>query len=135
LPVECVTQLDQLAQFGQPPRHGLAGQAVEPTLQAQQLGAGLLGVERCVLECDADPEPDLPGLAGNVIAGYQRAAAGRRQEGAEHAYSGGLTRAVRSEEAVDFAGPDPQVDVVDGTGPVEVPGQASARMAWSVGSA
>ena len=58
--VERVADVDQLAELvdaaGRP---RAAEQAVEPALQAQQLGAGLLGVERRLLQRDADAQAHL----------------------------------------------------------------------------
>ena len=74
-PVEGVAEVDELAQLG----HAAASrawQAVEPALQPQQLGAGLLGVERRLLQGGADAQPHLAGSAGDVVAGHRGPAPG-----------------------------------------------------------
>ncbi|CAB5005356.1 unannotated protein [freshwater metagenome] len=43
--IERVGQIDQLAELGDPRRHRLFGQAVQPTLEAQQFATCLLRVE------------------------------------------------------------------------------------------
>jgi hypothetical protein len=104
-------------------------------LQPEQLIACLLGVKRSILESDADPQPDLAGLCGDVVSGDLSAAAGRCQKGAEHAHCRRLARAVRPKEAVDLTGSDSQVDLVDGAAPVEMPDQGLCvhRVVGSVG--
>jgi hypothetical protein len=122
-PVEEVPEVDQLGQLVDPLVHFAAGQAVEAALEAEQFGAGLLGVERRLLQGHADPEAHLPGLGPDVIAGHPGPPPARGQQGAQHVHRRGLPGPVRPEEPVDLAGGDPQVDTGDGSHPVEVPHQ------------
>ncbi len=55
---EGVADVDQPAELGQPPGDLSPGQAVQATLEAQQLDPGLLGIEGRLLQGDADAEPD-----------------------------------------------------------------------------
>jgi hypothetical protein len=82
--------------------------------ELDQLTPGHQGVERGVLEGDADVAADLGRLAGHVESGHRRVAAGRPQEGHEHPHGRRLPGAVRAEEAVDLAGGDLDVDAGDG---------------------
>ena len=93
---------------------GLAArQAVEPSLQPEELGTGLLGVERDVLERDADAQPHPFGLGGDVVPGDDRPPATRREQRAQHPDRRRLSGRVRPEEAVDLAAPDLEVEAVD----------------------
>jgi hypothetical protein len=83
-------------------------------LQLDELAARHERVQRRVLEGDADPAADLRGLRLDVEAGDAGAPAGRPQERHEHADGGGLAGAVGTEEAVDLAGRDLEIDAVDG---------------------
>ena len=104
LAIERVADVDHGRQLLDPLFGLPAAQAVEAPLEPQQLDAGLLAVERDVLEGDADAQPHLLGLGRDVVAGHDRAATGRRQQRAEHADGGGLAGRVRPEEAVDLPG-------------------------------
>ena len=124
-PVEGVTEIDQLAEL-LGAAIGIAGrQAVQPTLQPQQLAPGLAGIERRLLEGDADAQPDLAGVLDDVEAGDGRLAARRRQQRAQHPHGRRLAGAVRAEEAVDLAAPDLEVDAGDGVLVVEVADQGA----------
>jgi hypothetical protein len=67
------------------------------------------------LEADADAVLDLRGLDFGVEAEDADVAAGTGAEAFEDLDRGGLARAVRSEEAEDFAGADFEVDSFDGS--------------------
>src|SRR3989440_258461 len=97
------------------------GEAVEAALEAEELDAGLGGVERCLLERDADAEAHVDGLAGDVEPGHFGPPGGRKEEGAQHVDERRLARAVGTEEAVDLARLHVEVDAVDGAGLVEEP--------------
>lgn len=88
----------------------VGAQAVEAGLEPQQLAAGLLVVEGGVLQGDTDAEPDLIGLAGDIVAGHECPAPGRREQRAEDADERGLASAVRAQEAVDGPLVDREVD-------------------------
>jgi hypothetical protein len=62
-------------------------------------------------------------MGSDVMAGHQRPSPGRRQQPAQHAHRGRLARAVRLQEAVDLAGRDPQVDLIDRADLAEVTDQ------------
>ena len=92
----------------------LLRQAVQPTLQIEQLAAGLLAVERGLLQRHTDAQAHLLGVAGDVEPGDAGGAAGGAQQGGEHAHGGALAGAVGPEEAVDLAGAHREVDTGDG---------------------
>ena len=112
-PVERVAEVDQRAELDQPLVDLLAGEPVELALQAQQLDAGLLRVEGDVLQRDADAEAHLLRPLGDVEARHRRLPAGGREQRAEHLHRGRLAGAVGSEQAVDLAPRDGEVEVVD----------------------
>jgi hypothetical protein len=112
-----------------------ASQPVEPALEPQQLLTGLARVEGGLLERHADPQPYLPRLGGDVVAGHGRPAGRGRQQGAEDADGGGLAGAVGAEEAVDLALADVEVESIDGGGhTVERANQAFRRDRWHAAS-
>ena len=118
--IEGIAESMSVSQLGHPLVRISARQAVQPTLQAQQLGSGLLRVEGRFLQGDTDAEPHLTGLGCHVIAGHPGPAPGRGQQGAQHAHRGRLAGAVGPEEPVDLPGGDAEVDPVDGLDPVEM---------------
>ncbi len=112
-PAQRVTDVDEGGQVADAPVDLLAGEAVQTTLEAQELDAGLERIEGCFLQCGADVETHLPRLVYDVVAGHDGPTAGRRQQRAEHVDGGGLPGPVGTEKAVDLAGTDVEVDVVD----------------------
>ena len=86
---------------------------VKPRLQAHVLAPGQEGVERGLLQRSSDRTPHVGALAHDVVARDAGCALGRRQERGEHEDGRRLARAVRSEEPVDLAGRDLEVDPVD----------------------
>ena len=83
-PPERVADVDELAQVGQPVADLGPRQPVQPALQLQQFDAGLLGVERGLLERHPDPQADLLRLGGHVVPGHDRPPAGGGKQGAQH---------------------------------------------------
>ena len=95
-------------------RDQLARHAVELGVQAHVLLGGQVGVERRVLEDEADVAPHRVALAVDVEAGDDRRAAGRRDERAEHRDRRRLAGAVGAEEAEDLTRRDLEVDPAHG---------------------
>ena len=118
-PFEGVADVDEVGQLGETQVDLPLVQAVEPALESKQLDAGLLGVERGVLQGDADAQPHRFGVVGDVVAGDDGSAAGGGDQGAEHPDHRGLAGAVGAQEAVDLAGLDVEVDAGDGLGLAE----------------
>ncbi len=112
-PVEGVHEIDQLAELTDAAVGLALRQAVEQPLQPEQFGAGLAGIERGLLEGDADAQPHGTRVGGDVEAGDRRLPTRRSEQRAEHAHGRRLPRPVRAEEAVDLAGGDVEVDAVD----------------------
>ena len=90
-----------------------ARQRLERGLQPQVLAAGQQRVERGLLQRGADDRTHLGRLLDHVEAADARRAGGRRQQRRQHQHRGGFARAVRSEEAVDLAVVDRELDPVD----------------------
>ena len=130
--IERVADVDEGAELDQPAVDLVAGQAVELALEAQQLEAGLLRVERDILQGDADVQAHLLGTVDDVEARHRCPAAGRGQEGAQHLDRRGLAGAVGPEQAVDLPLVDGEVKAVDrgdvAEGPAEVAG--GDRRGW-----
>ena len=114
LAVGGVGEADALEQLVAAPRALGARDALQPALQAHVLAAGQHRIERDVLQRDADRGAHLGALRGDVEAGDGGAAGGRRQQRREDLHRRRLARAVGSEEAVDLARRDVQIDPVDG---------------------
>ena len=114
VPIERVAEVDQRPQLRQAPLDLVAAQAVELTLQTQQLDAGLLRVQRDVLQRHADVQADVLGAPGDVEPGDRGLSPGRREQRAEHLHGGGLAGAVGAEQPVDLAGRDGEGQPVDG---------------------
>ncbi len=89
-------------------------QALQGRLQADQLTARHQRIERRFLQGDTDRAPDLAGFGDDVVAGDSGAAAGRQQQRRQHPHRRRLAGAVGSEEAVDLALVDLEVDALDG---------------------
>jgi hypothetical protein len=114
-------QADALDQGGAAPAHGARRDAVQRRLQLDQLGAGHQRVERRLLQRDADPAAHLRRFGCDVVAGDAGVAAGRAQQRHEHPHGRRLAGAVGSEEAVDLARGNLEVDAVDGLQPALEP--------------
>ena len=119
-----VADVDQVGQLGQALVDRARGEPVQASLQPQQLDAGLPGIERGLLQGHADVQPDLARVGHHVVAGHHGPALGGGEQRAQHQHGGRLAGPVGTEEAVDLAGRDVQVDVVDGHGLVEAAHQA-----------
>src|SRR5690606_4175653 len=91
----------------------VAWDAVELGVEAEVELRREVGVERRVLEHEADVAADLRPLAHDVVAGDPRLATRRGDEGAEDLDGGRLAGPVRAEEAEGLAGLDGEVDAVD----------------------
>jgi len=89
------------------------GHALQGGLQPHVLAGREQGVQRGVLEGDADRGADRRGARDDVVARDARGARRRRQQRREHEHGGGLAGAVRPEEAVDLARGDAKLDSVD----------------------
>jgi hypothetical protein len=87
-------------------------------LQSHVLAAGQQRVERRLLQRRADRGAHLWALLDDVEAGHPRRPFGRRQQRRQHQHRGRLAGAIGTEESVDLAGLDPQVDAVDRPRPV-----------------
>ena len=81
--------------------------------ERQVLAHGHLGIERRRLRQVAGAALGLDGLIEDVEAGDDGLAVGRRHVPGEDAHRRRLARAVRPEEAEDFAALDPERHVVD----------------------
>ena len=101
--VERVAEIDHPGELAQSLIGLGVGQAVEPRLHAQQLGAGLLGIESDVLQRDSDAGAHPTRLGGDVVPAHRGSSRGGAEQGAQHAHGGGLAGAVGSEEPVDLA--------------------------------
>ena len=87
-----------------------AVQPVQATLQRKHLPAGLLAVDRVVLQRHADAQADVTGLRRDVEAGDGCRSRRDAEQCAQHLHRGRLTGTVRAEEAVDLAVRDVEVD-------------------------
>src|SRR5205085_11456912 len=72
------------------------------------------GVQRRLLERGADRRPYLSALPDHVVAGNARPAAGGWQQRGEHQHGCRFSGAVGTEESVDLARGDGQIDSIDG---------------------
>ena len=99
-------------------RRPLAGlrpsQPVQRALHAQQLAAGHQRVDRRLLQGDADRPAHRVAVRHHVVPGHPRAARRRPQERGEDAHHRCLPGAVGTEEAIDLAVADLEVESVDG---------------------
>ncbi len=132
-----VADVDEADHVVHPGRDVGLAQAVQPALQVQHLPPGLLAVDRGVLQGHPDPQPDVTGLGHHVEAGDRRRSRRRRDQRAEHLDRRGLAGAVRTEEPVDLAVADGEVDAGDRVVVAErlaqVPGldrRAHSRPTW-----
>ena len=97
---------------------------MHPRHEGQVLGDGQVFVEGEFLGHVADLALDLFRLLADVVAEAGAGAAIGCQQTAEHADGGGLAAAVRTEEAVDLAAIDREVEVGDDLAALEALGQA-----------
>ena len=89
------------------------------------LPGGQLRIEGGLLERGADRVADPGALLDHVESGDPGGARGGWEKGGEHVDGGRLPGAVGSEEAIDLAGVDLEVDPVDGPDPtLELTGEA-----------
>ena len=110
--VHSIADVYQAGQFLDAPVDFAFAQAVETALEAQEFAAGLLVVQRGILEGDADAATHLVGLSDGVVSGDGDAAGGGKDEGDQHSDHGGFAGAVGPQEAVDFAPLHGEIDVV-----------------------
>src|SRR4051794_13492281 len=106
---------DAIDQVRRPVAHVARRDAVQRRLELHQLTAGHQHVQRRLLQRDADPLAHEVRLGRHVVAGHERAPAGRAQQGDEHPDGGRLARAVGPEEAVHLTCGDLEIDAVDGS--------------------
>ena len=96
-------------------RDALAGtppaEALEPRAEFQVFPHAHFGVQRVVLRHVADAAAHLRRLMKHVEARHARRAARRRQEAGQNAHRRAFARAVRAEQADDFAARDRERDV------------------------
>jgi hypothetical protein len=89
-------------------------QAVQASLEAHVLTPRQQGVERSILEGDADHVPHRGPLSDDVVATHAGGARGGGQQGGQHVDGRRLAGPVGAQEAVDLAGRHLEVDAVDG---------------------
>ena len=94
-------------------------QPVQAALQTHDLAPALLLVERRVLEGGADAEAYLVGIVYDVEPEDASRPRGRYQQGGQHADDSRFACSVGTEEAIDLAGRDRQVDAPHGLDVVE----------------
>ncbi len=112
-PVDRARDVHQVEDLVHPPADLLAPQAVETPLQTEELAAGLLRIERHVLQRDPDAQADRLGIGADVVPGHHRSPGARAKQSTEHPDQGRLAGAVLSEEPVDLPFFDREVDSVD----------------------
>jgi hypothetical protein len=112
--VDRLVQADQLGHLADLLGQDRAAQPVQASLQAEQLPAGLLGVEAGLLEGHADQPAHLGRLTHHVVPEDRARAAGGLQQGGEHADDGRLAGPVGAEEPVDLGLVDVEADAADG---------------------
>src|SRR6185436_1899238 len=91
--------------------------ALQRRLQAQVVPRSEERVQRRLLQRDTDEPADLRAVLHDVVAGHERGACSWRQQRRQDVDGRRLPRAVRTEEAVDLARLDREVDSVDRAGP------------------
>jgi len=89
-------------------------QPVQHAVERGVLGRGQVVVDPGGLPGVADHPADVPRLARHVEAADPGGPRGRLQQRDHDAHGGGLSRAVRPEQAEDHAGRDGERDPVDG---------------------
>src|SRR5690606_30776939 len=105
-------QADQVEEAGYPIRELAGGEAAEPPVEVEELTRREEVVEVGVLGQVAEASPGLAGGDGlDEAAGAPR---GGRDQPDQHLDRRALTRAVRTEEAVDLPLPDGEVEILDG---------------------
>ena len=88
------------------------GNSVDAGEEFEVFGDRQVVVERKLLRHVADLLPYLRGTKAAALAGQLHAAAGGREQAAEHLDGGGLARAIRAQQAVDLAVPHLGGDVL-----------------------
>ena len=89
-------------------------EAVEPTDDLEVLAAGEEVVDCGVLACQADGSAHAHWIGGDVMTVDARGSGVRGTERCENTDEGGLSGAVRAEEASNLTGIDVETDAVDG---------------------
>ena len=105
-------EADPLQQLVRPALTLFTGDAVQRRLQAQVLAARQQRVERGFLQRGSDRRPHLRALLDDIEACHPGSAVSRRQQRRQHVDGRALARAVRSQEPVDLAFGDDEVDAV-----------------------
>ncbi len=113
-PVGDFPEVEDGDQFGGAESRISATQAVEPALEDQVFARREAVVGAAGLADVADVPADLAGLPEQIAAGDDCRTRCRRQQGRQHTQRGRLARAIRAEEAEDFAFAYRQVQVFDG---------------------
>jgi len=113
LAVARVGQADALQELDRARRAIGLRQSVQPALELEVLAAGEEVVQCRLLQRGADPPAHLRALGGHVEAGDGGASRGRREQRREHVDRRGLACAVGTQEPVDLAGLDLELDAVD----------------------
>ena len=113
LPIGGVGQSDPVEDLGQAVLGEATAQAVERRGVAQVLTAAEVAIEAGVVGQVADPALDLQGVAGRVEPDHQRLAVIGLGQAEQHQDRGRLARAVRSEQPVDLAPLDLEIERVD----------------------
>ncbi len=93
-------------------RRRAPGDAEQPRVNPDILGAGKLGIAGHILRNDADAAAHRVGIADDVVSGHHRRAAGGRNQRGEHADERAFARAVGSEQAEDLAALHREADVI-----------------------
>ena len=122
--IDRLADVDQHEQFVDASASLAGAEPVEAALQIEQFAAGLLRIQRGVLQGDTDAQAD---HVGAVRATSNPATVAVPDDGSSSVVSMRtvvlLPGAVRAEEAVDLAGGDVEIDAVDGDGVAESTGE------------
>ena len=98
-------------------RHALArffpAEAFQPRAEFQIFAHAHFGIQRIVFRHETDPPPHLVRLVKNIEARHARRAARRRHEARKNPHRRAFARAVRAEQADDFAARDRERNVAD----------------------
>ncbi len=105
-------ELELLEQVGGGLPGGLGAHAEQTAVEVQVLPDGELAVQGVLLGDDPAQLLGQRGMGGDVDAGDEGPARGRDHPGGEHAGRGGLSCAVRAEEAEDLPGSYVEVELV-----------------------
>jgi sulfane dehydrogenase subunit SoxC len=132
-----VAQADTLEQLHRAWRALGARERLEGSLEQKMLAAGEQRIERRLLQRGPDVAAHRGTFLDDVVAAHSCRPGGRGQERSEHKDRRRLAGAVRTEEAVDLACPDMQIDAVNRSRPFlelsdEMLGLDRVRMVHSV---